>query len=367
MVVLLHADLFVAPLIDHHQSLLIKKWYLMVDLFFVLSGFVIAHVYGPIFENSVRWCDYRRFLVARFARLYPLHLLTLLWSFAAFGGLMWFKHPMPYEVRKFFEWPGFFSNLVFAQAIGLHDTWRGNGPAWSVSSEWWTYLLFPLLASKGTARGKWGIAAALLFVAAAYFIIENWLTVNCPLFADDRLAYMRGTLGTTFDFGWLRCLAGFVLGMVMYRAYVTNFARHLLSSTSSFALLIIATAIGMHCNVNDVVTALLFAFIVLAAAFNRSSLSRWCSTRLLQRLGDWSYSIYLIHFPLLCSLMVLVDAINGPPRKEASLPPPVRPLLAAWGIAIFWCLLTIGVAAIVHRYIEVPARQRIRRWGERET
>ncbi len=360
MVVVLHSDLFVAPLLDHRQSLLIKKWYLMVDFFFVLSGFVILHVYGSQFAQSCRATDFRRFVIARFARLYPLYLLTLVWVFAAYGLLKFLKHPMPYEVEKFFAEPGFFTSLFFLQSVGLHDTWAGNGPSWSVSTEWWTYFLFPLLASRGLVRSKLGIGLAVVGIASAYFVIEYWLTTNCALFADDRLAYMRGTLGTTFDYGLLRCLAGFVLGMLVYRAYLAGLARSVMSRSSTFALLVLTTAVVMHFGLNDVITVTAFALIVLAAACNRSTLQRACALRPMQRLGDWSYSIYLIHFPVLISLMVLQDSLQGPPLREASLPPPTRPLIEAWGIAVFWCVLTIAVAAVTHRLLEVPARKWIR-------
>lgn len=367
MVVLLHCDLFVAPLWDHRQSLLIKKWYLMVDFFFVLSGFVILHVYGSQFATTCRAVDYRRFVVARFARLYPLHLLTLLWSFAAFWMLKLLKHPLPLEVEAFFAWPGFFTSLAFMQSLGWHDTWAGNGPAWSVSTEWWTYLVFPVLVSLGLARTRLGMALAVVGIVIAYFVIEQWLTVNCPLFADDRLTYMRGTLGTTFDFGLLRCAAGFVLGMLVYRAYQAGVARHVLRHSASFVALGIMIAIGMHHQCDDVLTVAGFALIVLAAASNQSTLRRICGWRPMQRLGDWSYAIYLIHFPLLVSLMVLQDIVNGPPLREASLPPPARPLAEAWGMGLSWCLLTIGVAALVHRFVEVPARSLIKRWFDGRT
>jgi len=362
MVVLLHCDLFVVPLLDHRQSLLIKKWYLMVDFFFILSGFVILHVYGSKFAITCRAGDYRRFVTARFARLYPLHLLTLLWTFAAFGMLKWLKHPMPYEVEKFFAWPGFLTSLVFLQSLGFHDTWAGNGPAWSVSTEWWTYLAFPFLVPLGLVRTRLGVTIAAVGIATAYFIIEHWLTVNCGLFADDRLAYMRGTLGTTFDFGLLRCAAGFVLGMLIYRAYQAGVARHVLSRSGSFVVLVLMIVVGMHYQWDDVLTVVCFALIVLAAAGNQSTLRYICGWRLMQRLGDWSYAIYLTHFPLLLSLLVLQDIANGPPLREASLPPPTRPLVEAWGMGLSWSLLTIGVAGLVHRFVEVPARSRIKRW-----
>lgn len=56
----------------------IKHGYLSVDLFFILSGFVMALTYGGLFIDRFRWSDYRRFLLVRLARVYPLYLLMTL-------------------------------------------------------------------------------------------------------------------------------------------------------------------------------------------------------------------------------------------------------------------------------------------------
>lgn len=372
MVVLLHADLFVAPLVDSRNSLLVKKWYLLVDFFFILSGFVISHVYACEFDRDPAGrlnaneshsisAAFKRFVVARFARLYPLQVLTTVWVFAAYGCLKWLQHPLPYEVEKFFAWPGFFTSLVFAQSLGLHDTWAGNGPSWSVSTEWWTYLVFPVLVARGAMRGRTSLVLACSFIGLSYLVIEYWLTTNCSLFADDRLTYMRGTLGTTFDFGLLRCAAGFVLGMLVYRGYLQRSAWHRwIGASLTFVGLTSLAALCMHCGANDVLTVALFALMIWSAAANSGRLKQICEQRWLQRLGDWSYAIYLGHFPVLCSMQVIRDAIQGPPTVAGSLPPITRPWLEAWTLALAWLVLTIGVAALLHHGFEVPARRWLR-------
>jgi peptidoglycan/LPS O-acetylase OafA/YrhL len=51
--------------------------YLMVDFFFILSGFILCHVYGKYFAESVSRKEFKKFSIARFARVYPLHFATL--------------------------------------------------------------------------------------------------------------------------------------------------------------------------------------------------------------------------------------------------------------------------------------------------
>jgi peptidoglycan/LPS O-acetylase OafA/YrhL len=109
--------------------------YLAVDLFFVLSGFVMAISYGGMFAAGSTWAIYRLFLMRRFARIYPLYLAITLATAAMLA-----VHARP---------PGFgmmlLSNVFLIQSWGICDSLIP--PAWSISTEAAAYLLFPLLAA----------------------------------------------------------------------------------------------------------------------------------------------------------------------------------------------------------------------------
>src|SRR5579863_2047307 len=77
-VVFYHFQSIIAVFVLPEQTRLLDKGYLMVDLFFIMSGFIISHVYYQSFESGLSTSNVRRFIVARFARVYPLHLFTLL-------------------------------------------------------------------------------------------------------------------------------------------------------------------------------------------------------------------------------------------------------------------------------------------------
>src|SRR5258708_40084565 len=77
-VVLFHFQSLIVQVILPQQTKLVAKGYLMVDLFFIMSGFIICHVYQQSFQAGLTAGSFRRFIVARFARIYPLHLFTLL-------------------------------------------------------------------------------------------------------------------------------------------------------------------------------------------------------------------------------------------------------------------------------------------------
>src|ERR1700677_1206832 len=65
------------PLFSASQTMLVAKGYTMVDLFFIMSGFIMRHVYGNSFKERITIPNVHRFVVARFARIYPLHFFTL--------------------------------------------------------------------------------------------------------------------------------------------------------------------------------------------------------------------------------------------------------------------------------------------------
>lgn len=78
MVVIYHFDAIVMKLNFGQLNSAIRKGYLMVDLFFILSGFIMMHVYKNAFSSDLKFKSYLSFLKARLARIYPLHFFTLL-------------------------------------------------------------------------------------------------------------------------------------------------------------------------------------------------------------------------------------------------------------------------------------------------
>src|SRR3546814_8342900 len=125
----------------------VPKGYLWVDLFFVLSGFIITHAYGDAFAERARWGSIRAFLFARMARIYPLHLFVL----AAFMGLELVRWGL--EVlghARFHEAPfsdathvgAIVTNVMMLLAGGVADSPTWNWHAWSIAAEWFAYLSF---------------------------------------------------------------------------------------------------------------------------------------------------------------------------------------------------------------------------------
>jgi peptidoglycan/LPS O-acetylase OafA/YrhL len=79
VVVVFHSNLMLMPFMPISKPHFITAGWLWVDFFFVLSGFIISYVYGENFKGSVSAASYWKYIKSRFARVYPLHFVTMIW------------------------------------------------------------------------------------------------------------------------------------------------------------------------------------------------------------------------------------------------------------------------------------------------
>jgi peptidoglycan/LPS O-acetylase OafA/YrhL len=154
------------------------RGYLGVDFFFVLSGFIITHVYLESLA-SPNLSAVQIFLWHRFIRLYPIHITVLagLVAIVSFVGAAGFALNNPQQ----WQWNDLLWQLTLLQAWGVTRSPGWNVPSWSISAEWFAYLLFPLLAPGLMWVRERGIAlliaAAALAVMALLFAMADW-TLN---------------------------------------------------------------------------------------------------------------------------------------------------------------------------------------------
>jgi peptidoglycan/LPS O-acetylase OafA/YrhL len=352
-VVVFHFSEIVAKFVSTDRSLLLSKGYLMVDLFFIMSGFIICHVYNENFQSGFSGYNFRRFVVARFARVYPLHFITLLLSIAIFV-------PM-------FGWDPLFdnpraipTNLLLIHSFGIHKLFNWNVPSWSISAEWWAYMVFPLLAIFIYRKKGMALVLLALFVVLAYLSIMFWIPrVN----AFDPSSPHRQNLDVTFDYGFLRGLAGFISGMILYKAYEIGLFRIIFQKDILAFIIITASILCMHFGWNDGFDIILFIAIVFAFALNNGRLHSMCNSRIAQYLGKISYSIYLMQmFPLipLWTGIKLPGLVYGKNSATTS-------FWIGTGYCLIYIVLVIAVASLTYFTIEKPCRKYINaKWG-RET
>ena len=187
--------MFHMPVASHWRDWgLVQHAYLFVDYFFVLSGFVIAHAYANRLKSGR---DAGRFMVRRFGRIWPLHLLMLgAFVLLELARLIFhFDGAVPFTRDRSVE--AIFSNLLLVQAWRVHPYLTWNGPAWTLSAEWACYLIFAGLVLIAPRRFRW-IGLVLALVGGALV-----------------LAYARRWMNTTFDLAVPRAVYGFFLGCLL--------------------------------------------------------------------------------------------------------------------------------------------------------
>jgi peptidoglycan/LPS O-acetylase OafA/YrhL len=352
LVVLLHSHIFLYPLAAPWTGGFVTKGWVWVDFFFVLSGFILCHVYGDAFLDGFSKPAYLRYLRARFARVYPLHFITLFWVLAAGSLVLTTPIRLP-------QWDRFFhiifdvrtvpATLTLVQAMHLFPTAPLNTVSWSLSTEWWMYLLFPVLAPVLLRRARswvWVVAVAGLYGLVKYWLVPTWgMHMGKPLPA---------TLDTINDFGFLRCGAGFMLGMVCYRWYRTGWGVLLRRDAAFWGIggLIFG---GLYFDVNELVVVGLFPFFILAAAYNSAGVAQLLERRWAQRLGDWSFSIYMVHMPLFFTYRGIVPVLGSEAPEGFFMAMPVRYGIG-WLYFAGFLAVTLVTAAVFYKYVEVPAR-----------
>lgn len=304
---------------------------LAVDLFFVMSGFIIARRYS---EEVASGTGYRRFLLKRIARIYPMHFLMLvivvvfLSLAAAAGKTLRSASDLvpPDEVLR---------HLFLVQAWG-REGHSLNVPAWTVSVDWLLYLLFPLLVWPFRRGGPRLAIGALILLCALRLVWDRWLDL-APEARRDLFPVVTGFIG-------------FGCGMALERLVRTAPPPW-------------AAKLGWACGLL-IPPVLLLApdywpgFLLLlplmaAAAWHRlpGLPDRWAFWT-----GEVSYALYMVHGPVI--FFIITGALERWPAAKQG------PAAFALGAVAF--LVSLFLAWRAHKRIEVPGRRWImRRFGGR--
>ncbi len=314
---------------------LVAKGYLGVELFFVLSGFILSHVYLQSFGDG--GFRYGSFLWARLARIYPLHLATLAGLGLLIGGAALLGVKAGDQVLILSSLP---AQLTLTQAWGLapHGGW--NHPSWSISAEWFAYLTFPAfawVAWRLRARPRLAVALALCLIAALDLGFER--LAGFPL--------TRATIA----WGALRIVPCFAYGCAIHLLWRAGKAEDRLVAVIRAAGFLLGVVLAAAAGDSDAVSIALFGGLIFSLAALSRSGSRLMSSRLGVYLGEVSFAVYMVCIPWELAFTGLVQKMlhlaNGP------LPWPLWPVMLA-GVVL--------VAMLAHHVVERPARAAMRAW-----
>ncbi|WP_440637780.1 acyltransferase family protein [Bradyrhizobium sp. PUT101] len=303
---------------------------LFVDMFFILSGFVISYSY-PADARGVR--AYSRFMIRRIARIYPLHLLSLLIFVVLIGvGLERTARSTSLD---------FLYNLLLVQAWGVTNHLSFNSPSWSISAEFFCYLIFPLLML--LARKVQPVVLGAI-VAALYLVLAHG---HLPIWQDRSQMY-----GANYDYGMLRALPSFLNGILLAILFrMSGPYRHkpvIFAGIGVFGLSVLV----LNVFAKPDLAILLFSCAILLTAVGESAFKEFPGARLLGRLGNTSYAIYMLHDAVLI-------AVFKPLWTWLELRPDQFALFA-----LACCAVLTIIADRTYAYFENPARRLINRWAD---
>lgn len=324
-----------------------------VAFFFVLSGFILTYVY----HDRLWQAGVGKFYFARFARIWPLHIVCML---AVFGVARWYGQPSGSS-------PGLLTTHVFMiQSWIPIQQWafKLNGPAWSISTEFGFYFVFPLLLWLSRKR-IWPLAIASVLATLAMVVgvqlavnqsmLNNGFAIGVvyvnPLFRI--VEFILGMwVGKTYlhyaksgrmdrgpesrrswalDSGW-ELLAIGLLAALFYEAAFGHLHEILISSPWKVVENWIRKSGG---------TMLGFAAVVWVFSWSRGFFSKLLSTPTAVYLGEISFALYLIQIPVLDILKRETNGLH-------------LPLFYFVLLAVGMC---IGLAMLLFAVIEMPCRQ----------
>lgn len=342
---------------------ILSRGYLWVDFFFVLSGFIITHVYGDRFRDRTDGADVRTYLRARLIRIYPLHLFALGVSVLLYV-LVFSRMSGDAALAALYDYRKLPYHLLLLLGAGIAPPgW--NVPAWSIAAEWWTYLA-ALIGFRVLDRGVSKRTYVVPLVCAAGLVTLTSL-------------HPRHMLDITYDLGLLRCLLDFSIGMCTYQFYRARLGARWLSTDAALVGLVASIAVMLHVVVpqappagspdplpigptfaplGDGLMPLAFALLVLCASLNTGGGRRVLAARPLRRLGAISYSIYMMQATAFLFFLVIGGAWRqSHPEGAMSLPARLGLLFGTVGVAVL-------IAMPTYRYIEAPPRRWLQRMRE---
>jgi peptidoglycan/LPS O-acetylase OafA/YrhL len=347
-----HFNQYVLPIADSQWTLAHLRGYLWADFFFVLSGFIMTYVYEKRFETGVTIPSFLAFMRLRFARLYPMHFLTLLWLIVLYFIVVVLCHvELEFALKSVFNPPSIGLHLLMLHGFNTVWSTTWNIPAWAIGSEWLMYLLFPFFAFLMQKNRFLFVIVSIIATFSAYFYVMS--PISDVYLANTWLQHLPNSIDHyVFPLNFIRCFAGFLLGMMTHYFYALNWANKVLKRDEFFVFLVLIFLIFSHFSAPDMLTVLVFPLLILSAAFNENRVSKCLENKHLQAIGTWSYSIYMVHVPLLFSIMSVQLVC-----PSLALPKPTVYHFSGTIICVLFLGLVLLVAHFFHRIVEEPARK----------
>jgi peptidoglycan/LPS O-acetylase OafA/YrhL len=341
-----HINFFIMSHLSHLEFL--ANAYMMLDFFFVLSGFVITHGYQ---QRLLEGYPLKRFVFRRFMRIYPIHIFVLL----CFVALELLKFVVPMDAEPFSSpfksFESLLANIFLVQSMATDvPTW--NGPSWSISVEFYTYIIYALSLLVFRKR-IWMMCLATAIFVPVYFYVTGVHTMDLKN-----------------EGAFLRSIYGFGSGVFAYHLYL--FVEHHVRGIHKFMPYLEWVIIAGICaffvlcggNAMSLLSPLMLLFCCVIFAFESGAISRFLKNKIFMIMALLSYSVYMLHYFLLVCLVngtKILQMVTGLELFKA------EKLASGYGVVVLnagpWLgdllqlLVLVGMFACAYvtcRFIELP-------------
>ncbi|MVM38075.1 acyltransferase family protein [Spirosoma sp. HMF3257] len=251
-----------------HSTLLLKHGYLSVDLFFILSGFLMCVTSENMFSKGLSFYKYFHFIKKRFSRIYPIYFVAISIAFLFFH----YNNPLSYIIALILM------NVVFYKQISVLE------PIWSLSAEWITYTIFPFIIYFTSKFNRRTIIYIYPFIS---FLLLLFIS-----FKLYKLGYFR-VLNVVSLNGLTRCIAEYLLGISVFYSSQKQISIKIINLIQGVAALMIILLLFV-CYA-DILIVFAMALLIFGLSYNVGYLHDLLSEKIPYFLGLISYSIYLIH------------------------------------------------------------------------
>jgi peptidoglycan/LPS O-acetylase OafA/YrhL len=325
------------------------NYFLFVDLFFMLSGFVLAASYLDRIRSAA---ELSHFIRLRFFRIYPLHFAVLIaFVLLEFVKVIGRQTGVMISERTPFSPPDSFRdillNVFLVQSLNMTDHMSWNNPSWSISCEAAGYVAFAVATFSGMTRTKTFQIGAIPLAMLGYALV----------------LYLKGTLNATYDLGVVRCLAGLCVGIWAYNLTQSthlSFVRTEVLSIIALCLVFwVSIALGLAVGATGVVVLPAFALALLYLHQDRGYGAKVLTSQSVRFLGRISYSIYMVHFLVLVLIEIVIKRFVPPSMYfiEAGLQPLKINRWVGDGMALAIVILILLLSSISYKVIEKPWRE----------